>query len=66
VRPHFEEKTWRAFERVWLDSRSAEETGADLGLPIDAEYVAKSRVLKRLRQEVLELAEDCPQLGPPG
>jgi hypothetical protein len=33
-----------------------------LSLPIDVVYKAKSRVLKRLREEVLVLAEDVPQL----
>jgi DNA-directed RNA polymerase specialized sigma24 family protein len=41
----------------------AAETAEQLGVPIDAVYVAKSRVLKRLREEVTLLAEDLP-LGP--
>ena len=31
-------------------------------LPLEAIYVAKSRVLKRLREKVLELAEEIPTL----
>jgi RNA polymerase sigma factor (sigma-70 family) len=56
--PHFEPSTWRAFERVWLEQRPAPEVATELGQPIDWVYVAKSRVLKRLWQEVQELAED--------
>ena len=60
IRPHFEPASWQAFERTWLKDCSAAEAAAALGLPITAVYVAKSRVLKRLREEVLMLAEDFP------
>ena len=36
----------------------------ELGMPPNTVYVAKSRVLKRLREEVLALAEDIPHLIP--
>ncbi len=62
-RPHFEEQTWRAFERVWLDKRPAAEVAEELQVPIDRVYVAKSRVLERLQQEVQELAEDSILFG---
>jgi RNA polymerase sigma factor (sigma-70 family) len=66
IRPHFEAATWQAFEGVWLDGRPAAEVAGDLGVPIEAVYLAKSRALKRLREEVLVLAEDIPQLVPLG
>jgi RNA polymerase sigma-70 factor (ECF subfamily) len=61
IRPHFEPATWRAFELEWLENRPAAEVARTLDLPVTAVYVAKSRVLKRLRDEVLLLAEDVPQ-----
>jgi RNA polymerase sigma-70 factor (ECF subfamily) len=61
-RPDFEEATWRIFEHSWLKGRTAPEVARELGVPIDSVYVAKSRVLKRLRDEVVSLAEDCPLL----
>jgi len=64
IRPHFEARNWRAFERVWLENRSAADVASELNLPLDAIYVAKSRVLKRLREEILLLAEDLPQFVP--
>jgi RNA polymerase sigma factor (sigma-70 family) len=64
TRPHFEAATWNAFEQVWLHNRSAIETAEALQVPIEAVYVAKSRVLKRLEEEVRVLAEDVPQLIP--
>jgi RNA polymerase sigma-70 factor (ECF subfamily) len=66
IRPHFEPATWRAFERAWVDGRPAAEVADELGLPIDAVYSAKSRALKRLREEVLALAEDLPLAAPLG
>jgi RNA polymerase sigma-70 factor, ECF subfamily len=62
-RPHFEEQTWRAFELVWLERRPAAEVANELRVPIDRVYVAKSRVLERLQQEVQELAEDSVLFG---
>jgi RNA polymerase sigma-70 factor (ECF subfamily) len=60
ARPHFEAPTWRAFELAWLEDRPAAEVARELGQPLDWVYVAKSRVLKRLWQEVRELADDVP------
>jgi RNA polymerase sigma-70 factor (ECF subfamily) len=54
----FEPMTWRVFERVWLENRSAAETAGELSMRIDLVYLAKSRVLKRLEKEVHEIAED--------
>lgn len=62
TRPHFEEQTWRAFELVWREQRSEAEVAQELGQRINWVYLAKSRVLKRLRAEVQELAEDLPLL----
>jgi len=63
VRPLFGTATWAAFASVWLENRSAAETASALGVTLEAVYVAKSKVLKRLEQEVLELAEDIPLAG---
>ncbi len=61
-RPDFEESTWKAFEHCWIDGHAASEVAKKLGVPIESVYVAKSRVLKRLRAEVAILAEDYPLL----
>jgi RNA polymerase sigma factor (sigma-70 family) len=58
VRPLFSSETWNAFARTWIENRSALETSSALGMSLNMVYIAKSRVLKRLEQEVLELAED--------
>lgn len=55
---HFGDETWSLFEKTWLQKRSAEEVARDLDIRIDRIYVARSRVLKRLRFEVGVLADD--------
>jgi RNA polymerase sigma-70 factor (ECF subfamily) len=64
IRGHFEAATWGAFLRVWQDGRPALEVSRELSLSIDSVYAAKSRVLKRLWEEVRMLAEDLPQCVP--
>ena len=60
IRDEFESTTWEAFERVWGGDRPAPEVARSLNMTIDAVYAAKSRVLRRLREEVLVLADDLP------
>jgi RNA polymerase sigma-70 factor (ECF subfamily) len=51
IRPQFEPSTWRAFQRVALDGAPPDQVAAELGLSVNAVFIAKSRVLGRLRQE---------------
>ena len=52
VEPDFEPSTWRAFRRVVLDGVKPDAAAAELGLSVNAVLLAKSRVLRRLRQEM--------------
>lgn len=52
VRVQFREATWRAFEETTIAGRPAEEVANDLGLSVGAVYIAKSRVLARLKDEI--------------
>lgn len=54
----FEPATWRAFERVWIENAAAADVAREMLQPIDWVYVAKSRVLKQVWEEVQELAAD--------
>jgi RNA polymerase sigma-70 factor (ECF subfamily) len=47
----FEANTVKAFRRLTLDGASGATVAAELGLSVGAVYIAKSRVLKRIRQE---------------
>jgi RNA polymerase sigma factor (sigma-70 family) len=64
IRDEFESRTWDAFERIWGGDRPAPEVAGSLDMTIDAVYAAKSRVLRRLREEVLVLADDLPNTLP--
>jgi RNA polymerase sigma-70 factor, ECF subfamily len=48
----FEENTWRAFWENVVEDRCAAEVAERLGLSVAAVYAAKSRVLRRLREEL--------------
>lgn len=52
IRSDFEEKTWRAFWEVVVEGVSPQGAAAKLGMTANAVYVAKSRVLRRLREEL--------------
>ncbi len=51
VRGEFTPTTWEAFRQLALEGRSAAEAAAALGLTPNAVLIAKSRVLRRLREE---------------
>jgi RNA polymerase sigma-70 factor, ECF subfamily len=52
VRAEFEDRTWRAFWRVVVDGQTPADVADEFGLTIHAVYKAKSRVLRRVRQEL--------------
>jgi RNA polymerase sigma factor (sigma-70 family) len=53
----FAPATWQAFYRVTILHERADEVAADLGISLNAVFIAKSRVLSRLRQEAGGLVE---------
>ena len=57
IKPEFEERTWQAFWRMTVDSRTAAEVGKELGLAANAVHQAKFRVLRRLRLEMVGLVQ---------
>jgi RNA polymerase sigma-70 factor (ECF subfamily) len=52
VRPDFGEATWAAFTGVMVHGRPAAEVAARLGMTENAVYLARHRVLARLRREL--------------
>jgi RNA polymerase sigma-70 factor (ECF subfamily) len=58
VQQEFEPLTLRAFRRLALDGASGAEVAQELGLSVAAVYVAKSRVLARIRQEAEGLIDE--------
>lgn len=57
VRGEFEPKTWRAFWEYVVDGRTPADVAADLGVTAATVRQAKSRVLRRLREELGDLIE---------
>jgi RNA polymerase sigma-70 factor (ECF subfamily) len=49
MQSQFEAATWRACWECVVNERPAEEVAAELGVTVNAVYIAKSRVLRRLR-----------------
>jgi RNA polymerase sigma-70 factor (ECF subfamily) len=52
LRPEFSAKTWEAFERSVLHESPAKQVGSELGMSLNAVYIARSRVLSRMRAEL--------------
>jgi RNA polymerase sigma-70 factor (ECF subfamily) len=57
VRGEFEEPTWRAFWLNVVEGRTPADIAADLGVTSAAVRKAKSRVLRRLKEEIGDLIE---------
>jgi RNA polymerase sigma-70 factor (ECF subfamily) len=54
---NFDPPTWQAFRRYALEGEPAPQVAKALGLSLNCVLLAKSRVMKRLRQEAAGLVE---------
>jgi RNA polymerase sigma-70 factor (ECF subfamily) len=52
IRPEFQPNTWQAFLEFFTSGQEAAVVAQRLGVSADVVYAAKSRVLRRLRQEL--------------
>lgn len=55
IEAEFEQRTWQAFLKTTLEGQSPAHVAEDLGMSIPAVYMAKSRILRRLRAALAEL-----------
>lgn len=55
MQTEFQPSTWKACWECVVSGRSAAAVSAELGISVGAVYMAKSRVLSRLRQELADL-----------
>jgi RNA polymerase sigma factor (sigma-70 family) len=55
IRLEFQPATWRAFESTVRDGLPTADVARELGLSVNAVLIAKSRVLKRLREKAGDL-----------
>ena len=52
VRPEFRPATWQAFWRTGVEGQEPAAVARALGMTVGAVYIAKSRVMARLRREI--------------
>ncbi|MBM4071771.1 MAG: sigma-70 family RNA polymerase sigma factor [Planctomycetes bacterium] len=57
IEGEFEPTTWQAFRRVAYDGDKPAAVAGDLGISVNAVFIAKSRVMRRLRDKMRELFE---------
>jgi RNA polymerase sigma factor (sigma-70 family) len=57
VRQDTRDATWQAFWRTAVDGQSGKQVAADLGLTVAAVYLARSRVLARLKELIQSMQE---------
>lgn len=57
IRSNFTDNTWQAFRRLTVDGLSADEVARELGVSVNAVFIAKSRVMAKLRKEVGEFLD---------
>jgi RNA polymerase sigma-70 factor (ECF subfamily) len=51
IKPNFEATSWQAFQRVALEGAAPDAVAQELGITVNAVFIAKSRVMTRLRKE---------------
>jgi RNA polymerase sigma factor (sigma-70 family) len=57
IRPEFKQQTWDAFWRTAILSEPAETVAGELGLTLNALYIARSRVTRRLKEMLQDIEE---------
>lgn len=55
IRTSFQETTWQAFWQTAVDGLDVKDVAEKLGLSVGAVYIAKSRVLSRLKEQIQEI-----------
>jgi RNA polymerase sigma-70 factor (ECF subfamily) len=58
IQRDFEAQSWQAFWRTVIENQRPKEVAIDLGITANAVYLAKARVLARLREEYDGVIED--------
>jgi RNA polymerase sigma-70 factor (ECF subfamily) len=58
VRLEFENATWLAFWRTAVEGQAAREAADSLGISVGAVYIARSRVLSRIKEKVSQLRDE--------
>jgi RNA polymerase sigma-70 factor (ECF subfamily) len=62
IRSEFAPASWQAFWLTAVGERTPQEVASELGLTVGAVYIARSRILARLRHRVEELGEEATEI----
>ncbi len=62
IRDEFTPTTWQAFWHTAVQGRPPNKVAAQLGLSIGAVYVARSRVLSRLKRRIEQVGDDTASI----
>jgi len=65
VRREFHENTWQAFWQTAVEGRSVKQVAERLKMSAGSIYVAKSRILTRIKERIEEAEGDLSRVGKP-
>jgi RNA polymerase sigma-70 factor, ECF subfamily len=58
IRGEFESTTWTAFWETAIEELPAQEVAERIGKSVGAVYIARTRVMQRIKQRIADLDED--------
>ncbi len=61
IRGQFSDRDWRAFYRVVVDGMQAKDVAAELNVTVNIVYLAKSNILKFVREEFRDVIDGNPE-----
>jgi DNA-directed RNA polymerase specialized sigma24 family protein len=63
VKGSFTDTTWQAFWQVSVEGKNARDVAKNVGISVGAVYIAKSRVLARLKEQIQLLQGESLEEG---
>jgi RNA polymerase sigma-70 factor (ECF subfamily) len=57
IREGFQESTWQAFWQTSVEGKGTQKVAEDLGMTVGAVYIARSRVLAKLKETIRQVEE---------
>lgn len=63
VRSEFKENTWQSFWQTAINDRGVKEVSQQLGMSAGSIYVAKSRILMRIKEKIEQTEIELPAVG---
>jgi len=58
IAPEFRDKTWKAFWLTFVDGVDIQVAGQQLGMSAGAIYIARSRVMNRMKEEIARIESE--------